>query len=284
MKKVSKYYESSILRSPYKPTKVKTSIDNTPGRLSSVAAAIRVLKAFSEEEVELGISALAQRLNLAKSTVHRLAATLVAEGLLEQNPVNGRYRLGIALFGLGALVRSRMDVSNQAQPFLHMLRERCGETVHLAIMDQTSIMYLFTLESSQAIRMHSYIGTRKPAFCTSEGRVLLAFGPPEVVQRVVAEELTARTPSTPSNPKALLKILATARADGYAFDDEESEMGMRGIAAPVYDSSGHVVAAVGLCGPTQRLTKKSLRSMLPQLLETTEAISMRLGYRPVMPK
>lgn len=259
---------------------MKAAIDKTEGRLSSVAAAIRVLKAFSEEEVELGISNLAQRLDLAKSTVHRLAVTLVAEGLLEQNPANGRYRLGIALFALGALVRRRLDVSNQAQPFLHVLRERSGETVHLAIMDQTSIMYLFTLESPQAIRMRSYIGTRKPAFCTSEGRAMLAFSSPDLVGRVIAEGLPARTANTPTDPKALLKILEAVRADGYAFDNEESEDGMRGIAAPIRDSSGNVIAAAGLCGPTQRLTKKALRNFIPQLLSTTEAISVRLGYRP----
>src|SRR6201996_3170887 len=142
---------------------------STEGRLSSVTAAIRVLKVFSEEEPEIGISNLAKRLKLAKSTAHRLATTLLAEGLLEQNTENGRYRLGLELFALGALVRRRIDVSNQALPFLHVLRERTDETVHLAILDGTSIIYLFNLESNQAIRVRSYIGVRKPAFCTSEG-------------------------------------------------------------------------------------------------------------------
>ena len=159
--------------------------DGTEGRLSSVASAIRVLKAFSETEVEIGISTLAKRLGLAKSTVHRLASTLTAEGLLEQNSENGRYRLGLGLFALGALVRRRMDISTQALPYLHELREITGETVHLATLEQSNIIYLFNLESHQAIRMRSYVGARKPAFCTSEGRVLLAFQSPEVLARVV---------------------------------------------------------------------------------------------------
>ena len=144
------------------------------GRLSSVSSAIHLLKTFSEEEAEIGISSLAKRLGQAKSTVHRLATTLLAEGLLEQNPENGRYRLGIELFALGALARRRLDVSNQAMPFLQLLREQTDETVHLAILDNTNIMYLYNLESTQAIRMRSYIGVRKPAFCTSEGRAILA--------------------------------------------------------------------------------------------------------------
>jgi DNA-binding IclR family transcriptional regulator len=96
---------------------------NLPGRLSSVSTAVRLLKAFSEQQIEIGISDLAKRLGVAKSTVHRLAVTLVAQGMLEQNPDTGKYRLGIALFRLGSLVRRRMIVSNEARPLLRELRE-----------------------------------------------------------------------------------------------------------------------------------------------------------------
>lgn len=250
------------------------------GRLSSVTSALLVLKVFSEDEAEIGISSLAKRLGLAKSTVHRLAVTLAAEGFLEQNPENGRYRLGLALFGLGALVRRRMDVSNQARPLLGVLRDKTQEGVHLAILADTSIMYLYNLETSQAIGIRSYIGTRKPAFCTCEGRVLLAFGPPEVVTSVIEEGLVARTPKTNTDPVALRKALDEVRQSGYAIDDEESEVGMRGVAAPVRDISGKVVAAVGLAGPIQRLTKKDLRALAPQVIATADAISTRLGHRP----
>lgn len=254
--------------------------ESTEGRLSSVASAIRVLKSFSEDEVEIGISALAKRLGLSKSTVHRLASTLTAEGLLEQNPDSGRYRLGLGLFALGALVRRRMDVSNQALPHLHTLREKTGETVHLATLDQGNIMYLFNLESPQAIRMRSYIGARRPAFCTSEGRALLAFQPLEVIGRVLKEPMLARTPQTSIDPAELRKTLDAVRRNGYAIDDEESEAGMRGIAAPIRDLNGNVIAAVGVAGPSQRLSKKALRGFVPALLESAEAISARLGHRP----
>lgn len=249
------------------------------GKLSSVSAAIRLLKAFSEEEAEIGISSLAKRLDQAKSTIHRLATTLLAEGLLEQNPENGRYRLGIELFALGALARRRLDVSNQAMPFLQLLREQTDETIHLAILDSTNIMYLYNLESTQAIRMRSYIGVRKPAFCTAEGQVILAFSPPNIVSSVLQEGLVARTPKTNTNPAQLLKTLEMVRADGYSIDDEESEIGMRGIAAPIRDMTGNVVAAVGIGGPTQRLAKKSLRSFATLLVNSADSISTRLGYR-----
>lgn len=249
------------------------------GRLSSVTSALRVLKVFSETEVELGISSIAKQLGLAKSTVHRLAVTLAAEGFLEQNPDNGRYRLGLTLFERGILVRRRMDVSNLGLPLLAALRDRTQETVHLAILAQTFIMYLYNLESSQAIGMRSYLGARKPAFCTCEGRVLLAFSAPEVVAAVLKEGLVARTPKTRTDPKELLRLLEEVRQTGYAVDDEESEIGMRGVAAPVRDISGAVVSAVGLAGPIQRLTKKDLRAFVPQVIGTADAVSARLGYK-----
>lgn len=262
--------------------KVETTADSEPatsGRLSSVTSALLVLQAFNSEEAEIGISSLAKRLGLAKSTVHRLAVTLASEGFLEQNPDNGRYRLGLTLFALGALVRRRMDVSNEARPLLGQLRDRTQEAVHLAILSNTSIMYLYNLESSQAIGMRSYIGTLKPAHCTAEGRVLLAFAPSETVKRVLAEKLAARTPKTVVDAAALRQVLDDVRQTGYAIDDEESEVGMRGLAAPIRDISGRVVAAVGLAGPIQRLTKKDLRALAPDVVETADAVSQRLGYR-----
>jgi IclR family transcriptional regulator, KDG regulon repressor len=249
-----------------------------PQRLSSVATAIKLLKAFSEDETEFGISGLAKRLGLAKSTVHRLATTLVADGLLEQDPQSGQYRLGVALFRLGALVRRRMDVSNEARPFLFDLRKKTNETVHLAILDGTEIMYVYYLESTQAIRMRSDLGGRKPAYCTAEGQAILAFGPPDVVDRVAKGGLRARTPQTITDASKLLKALTLVRQRGYAMDDEESEIGMRCIAAPVRNDSGEVVAAVGVAGPVSRLTKKTLASFAPHVIGTAAAISARLGH------
>jgi len=248
-------------------------------RLSSVASALLLLKTFSEDEAELGISSMAKRLGLAKSTVHRLAVTLASEGFLEQNQENGRYRLGLSLFALGVLVRRRMDVSNLGMLLLRALRDLTQESVHLAILTEDSIVYLYNVEGAQAIGARSYLGARKPAFCTSEGRVLLAFGSEQQVQVALAEPLAARTPKTVTDPKALLKLFDEVRRLGYAIDDEESESGMRGVAAPIRNISGTVVAAVGLAGPVQRLTKKKLHHLSLQVIDTADAVSARMGYK-----
>lgn len=246
-------------------------------RLSSVTSALRLLKAFSAQEPELGITELARRLGVAKSTAHRLASTLVAEGFLEQNAADGRYHLGLSLFALGTLVRRRMDVSHEAKPHLDALRDSTGETVHLAVLDGSNIVYLFNIESRQAIRMHSYLGVNMPAFCTSEGRALLAFSPEPVVARVLGGPLLPRTERTVTHPKQLRALLDQVRRDGHALDDEESELGMRSVAAPIFDASGAVVAAVGMGGPVQRLTRKSLRTLVPLVTQTAAMISARLG-------
>ncbi len=248
-------------------------------RLSSVATAIRLLKAFSEDEVEIGISAMARRLGVAKSTVHRLAVTLVSEGLLEQDRENGKYQLGIALFRLGALVRRRMNVSNEARPYLFDLREKTGETVHLALLDGHEIMYVYNLESPHAIRMRSDIGVRKPAHCTAEGQAILAFQPPEVVDAIVAAGLAPRTANTITSPEKFLKALALVRQRGWAIEDEESETGMVGIAAPIRNDAGDVVAAVGIAGPVMRLGRKTVAAFGPHVIATADQISVRLGYR-----
>jgi IclR family transcriptional regulator, KDG regulon repressor len=249
-------------------------------RLSSVSTAIALLKSFSESDVEMGISQLAKRLGVAKSTTHRLAMTLVSEGLLEQNLETGRYRLGISLFRLGSLVRQRMDISTEARPHLFALRESTGETVNLALLDGPQIMYVYNLESAHAIRMRSDVGVCKPAFCTAEGLVMLAFRPSAQVEVIIARGLKARTTKTRTDPRELRAMLDEVRARGYAIEDELSEEGMRAIAAPLHNSAGDVVAAIGIAGPVQRLWDGVLAAYVPKVVETSRIISARLGYRP----
>jgi DNA-binding IclR family transcriptional regulator len=250
-------------------------------RLSSVATAARLLKTFSEGEAEIGVTTLSKRLGVAKSTVYRLASTLVSEGMLEQNRENDKYRLGLALFGLGALVRQRMNVSTEARPHIFALRDATNETVHLAVPDGSQIIYVYDLESTQAIRQRANLGERKPAFCSAEGRAMLAFAGPSAVEAIVAGGLAPRTPYTDVDPERLKAALEDVRRKGYAREDEQCEIGMRSLAAPIRDAEGRVVAAVGIAGPTQRLSEDVLARFAPLVVNTAHLISARLGYRSV---
>jgi len=251
-------------------------------RLSSVANAIRLTKAFSESEYEMGISALAARLGLAKSTVHRLATTLVEYGMLEQNRESGRYRLGLALFELGTLVRRKMDVMSEAQGQIHALADLSGETVQLAILDHFSVLYIRIRESRQAVRMSSGLGSRAPAHCTGVGKALLAWQPPEVVKAVIDGGLKRFTENTIVEPQALLEELDSIRQKGYAIDDEEIEAGLRCVAAPIRNHTGRVMAAISVAAPVQRMSKKAVQTTVPSVVAAADAVSRRLGFLPSM--
>jgi DNA-binding IclR family transcriptional regulator len=172
-----------------------------------------------------------------------------------------------------------MTLSNEARPLLRDLREKVNETVHLAVLDGSEIMYVYNLESTQAIRSRSDVGVRKPAYCTAEGQAILAFQPADVVSRVIRDGLTARTPQTVTDAAALQKVLDGVRQRGCAVEDEESELGMRCIAAPIRNDGGEVIAAIGIAGPVSRLSRKALAGFTPHVIETAAAISARLGYR-----
>lgn len=249
-------------------------------RLSSVANAIRLTKAFSEQEFEMGISALATRLGLAKSTVHRLASTLVEYDILEQNRETGKYRLGLALFELGTLVRRKMDTASESRAQMYQLVQATGETVQLAVLDHQSVLYIRILESRQAVRMSSIAGSRAPAHCTSVGKVLLAYQPQDVVKQIIDNGLPRFTENTIVTPDALLDELAGVRQRGYAIDDEEIEVGLRCVAAPVRNHSGSVIAAISVAAPVQRMSKKNLQTTVPTVTAAADSISRRLGYLP----
>lgn len=251
----------------------------TKARLSSVANSIRLLTSFSGEEDELGITTLASRLRLAKSTVHRLASTLTSAGFLEQNAETGKYRLGVTLFELGALVRRRMDVANEARPKLRELLEKTGETVQLGIVDHFSVLYVYEMESPRAIRMAAAVGGRAPLHCTAVGKVLLAFQPEEYVKQLIDRGLATYTSKTPTRRETVLHMLEEVKARGHAIDDEESESGLRAIAAPVRNHTGAVIAALGVAAPVQRMSKKTLHTCVPTVIDTANAVSARLGYR-----
>jgi IclR family transcriptional regulator, KDG regulon repressor len=247
-------------------------------RLSSVANSIRLLTSFSGQENELGITTLASRLRLAKSTVHRLAATLTSAGFLEQNSETGKYRLGVALFELGALVRRRMDVANEARPKLRELLEKTGETVQLGIVDHYSVLYVYEMESPRAIRMAAAVGGRAPLHCTAVGKVLLAFQPADYMKQVIERGLTPYTAKTITKRDAVLGMLEEVRLREHAIDDEESEGGLRAVAAPVRNHSGAVIAALGVAAPVQRMSKKIMHTCVPSVIETANAVSARLGF------
>ena len=249
-------------------------------RLSSVTTAIHLLKTFSAEDEELGISELAKRLGVAKSTVHRLATALLDEALLQQNPNTGRYSLGIGLFSLGSLVRARLDITTESKTILTDLRDRTGENVRLAVLERSSVVLLHDFESPQAVRLRSATGQLRPAFCTAEGIVLLAgLREPELAS-VLAAPRTPRTPKTVVDEEGIRLAIRRAKRQGYAIEDEECDEGTRVLAAPVHNGEGRVVAAIAAAGPRSRIRKSQFGKLAQTVVEAADDVSRRLGYLP----
>jgi DNA-binding IclR family transcriptional regulator len=137
-------------------------------------------------------------------------------------------------------------------------------------------------ESRQAVRMSTGLGSRAPAHCTSVGKALLAFQPAELVQQVIDNGLKRYTEHTITEPAALLTELALVRQKGYALDDEEIEVGLRCVAAPIRDHTGQVTAAISVAAPVQRMSKKQVQQTIPSVVAAAETISRRLGYLPAL--
>jgi DNA-binding IclR family transcriptional regulator len=175
-----------------------------------------------------------------------------------------------------------MDAAGAAQEEIHQLAQATGETVQLAILDHLSVLYIRIRESRQAVRLSSSLGSRAPAYCTSVGKALLAFQPPEMVQQVIDQGLKRMTPNTITDSDLLLSELASIRSRGYAIDDEEIEPGLRCVAAPIRDHTGQVVAAISVAAPVQRMTKKQVQGTIPSVVAAAEAISRRMGYLPTL--
>ena len=252
------------------------------GGLSSVGNAARLLKAFLSREKEIGVSELARRLDLGKSTVHRLLTTLVQEGLVERNPDTGAYRLGLTMFELGQVVQSHMDLHGAVGPVLAALREETHEGCQVGVLDGHEVVYIDRLESSQTLRLFNETGRRVPVHTTSSGKVLLAHLTEPELERVLAaaSPLAQMTPRSITDPAVLRTELARIRARGWSEAVEEREIGVASIAAPIRDAAGRVVAAISIGGPAARMGAQQRRRLAEVVVEAGEAASRRLGWSP----
>lgn len=249
--------------------------------LSSVRNAARLLASFSAAEPELGVTELARRMGLAKSAVHRLLTTLASEHLVERNAATRRYRLGIRLYELGAIVSSHLELHDAVALYIDELRNLTGETVHVAILDGAEVVYVERRESPRTLRAFSRVGHRNFAHCTSTGKVLLAhLSSDELDALLRGRTLEAKTPYTITDPSRLREELDCVRLRGNATNINEGEEGLASVAAPIRDASGQVIAAISVAGPVSRLEGETLRRFAAATTQTAAAISERLGYRP----
>jgi len=255
-----------------------------PGRrqtavMGSVIKAFEVLEVFERKWRPLGVTELCRETGQPKSSLHRVLSTLVHAGVLEQNEA-GLYRLTLKLWRIGNLALSEIDLVHVAFPYLEQLCRAADETVHLAVLEPGGgVVYLSKVESPRSIRVQTQVGRVSPAWCTSTGRILLAFND-DVRERVLSGPITRLTPDTETDPARLREIVARVAADGLAVTKGENHPEMGGISAPVRDHAGKVVAAIGLGVPAFRMDMPLIERCGALVRRTAAEVSSALNYRP----
>ncbi|MED1605091.1 IclR family transcriptional regulator [Cytobacillus kochii] len=246
--------------------------------LSSVRNALRILKSFSTYEPVRTVSELAQELDLAKSTVSRLVSTLVNEGFLIKDDDSRGYRLGLSVLTLGGIVTNNLEIYKEAAPVLSKLVNITGETAHLAILDGLDTIYIHKEECHHPVRILTHIGRKNPSYCTSTGKVLLAFNEEFLLQEIISKGLLNYTVNTITDPYLLENELEQVRKQNYAVSTEELTEGTKSIAAPIRDHTGKVVCAINIVGPIQRMNDYHIPEMAKRVIEAGNEASKRLGY------
>ena len=252
--------------------------------VQSVERAIRILQCFTKAKPELRLKDITEELDLNKSTVHGLLNTLKQHGLLQQDEETQKYRLGWAVLEMGNCLLSSIDIRNVASPFIKELCAQTGETVHLVVLEGKDVVYIDKQESNQSIRLFTSIGTRYPAYATGVGKAILAYKPPESLMQHLPDTLVQLTPTTMTNHEEMSESLAQVRRAGYAVDNEENLAGLSCVAAPIFDHTNKVAAAISVAGPSTRITPERIPQLAEVVVSAARQISIHLGCRDLSSK
>jgi DNA-binding IclR family transcriptional regulator len=244
--------------------------------------AIRILSLLADGKTRTPVE-VSEGIDLSPSTTFRLLTTLSYHNYIKRDERTNQYRLGLACLELAHAYTDSNDLRKVALPELEALRDDVKETVHLAVLDNMEIVYLEKLTGLHAIgMMSSRVGGRAPAHCTGVGKALLAYQKPDLIRSHYKKQgLTRFTDTTITEPEVLMQELEGIHQRGYAFDKGEHEYEVRCIAAPIFDLSGDVVAALSISGPSARMDPLEDNDMLIQKTKQTALdISRQLGYSP----
>jgi len=248
--------------------------------IQAVSHALDLLEQFHGEVDELGVTELSKRLKLHKNNVFRLLATLESRGYIEQNRATENYRLGLKSLELGQTFIKQMGLLRQAKPILDRLVQECNETSYVAIFKEGHVVYLDVVETDLTVRVVSRVGSRLPGYCTAAGKVHLAYMSDEEIDAILpTRELKGYTANTFVDRDVLKKELRQIAEQGYAIDNEELDLGVRCVAAPIRDYTRRIVGAVSISGPSMRLPDERMeKELIPLVTHSAEDLSTRLGY------
>ena len=249
--------------------------------INSLDRALRILMILGERGIPMRVSDISRKLGIDKSTAYRIITTLRARGFVEQESESRKYTLGLKVLEVAALKLRSIRLVPVAKPFLEELMLRTKEAVHLGVLAEGEVMYIDSEQCSGPFNVNTVVGGRAPLHSSAVGKALLAARPLEEVNRFVAiKGLTRFTDRTIIITEDLHEHLAGVRKRGWAMDDEETYVGVRCLAAAIYDHRGSAVASIGASGPVQRITHERVTFLGQLVKEVANKISRRLGYIP----
>ena len=252
--------------------------DKQPDAVSSVMKVFGILQALGEER-DHGITELAQRVMMSKSTVYRFLQTMKALGYVTQEGESEKYSLTPKLFELGATALQNVDLIRSADVQMRELSRLTKETIHLGALEEDSIVYIHKIDSLYNLRMYSRIGRRNPLHTTAIGKVLLAWRDRAEVNDILKEvEFKRSTANTIVTREALLEVLDQVKVQGFGEDNEEQEEGLRCIAVPVFDRFGVVIAGLSISFPTIRFSEEAKSDYVAMLHRAARTLSAEMGY------
>lgn len=245
--------------------------------IESVENAARVLLMLRTQPM-VRVAEVAVELGIARSSAHRMLTTLQSQGLLRQNPGNRAYVPGSQLIQLGLAVTGAGDLRSEVRPVLELLGRETEETVHLIVLEGTTIVFLDGVEGRNVIRAAVRTGDRAPAHASAAGKVLLSgLTQDELRARYPGGRLHGGTVDAISTRRALENELETIRISGYAMNRGESELDLHAVAAPIRDARGDIRGAISISGPASRLTEGAMALHAQRLLEALERLGSSLS-------
>lgn len=246
--------------------------------IQSVDRALRMLDLFDEYENEIKITDISIRMGLHKSTVHSLLKTLQIHGYIDQNPENGKYKLGMKLFERGNFVIHGLDIRKVAKTHLVDLSTKTGQTTHLGILNGKEGIYIEKVQGTKAVILYSRIGRRIPIHCSAIGKSLVAFKSKEELRTLLQDYIyNVQTPNTIKNEDDFLVELEQVCNRGYAIDNQENEPGVRCRAVPLHDHTGQVIAAVSMSTLVTQVDDEELLIFTEMLKQEANEISLKMG-------
>lgn len=249
---------------------------NSDQPVTLIVRTLDTLELLARSGSAVTLTDLSEATSTPKATMHRLLQTLQSRGYVGQE-ADGRYLAGIRCFELGSMWAQNLDVRSVAAPYLATLNQDTQETVHLAVYEHGDVVYIDVLMTPKQVMAKSYVGRRCPAAFVATGRVLLAYCERAEIAHVLAEPLPRYTDQSVTDPEELMSILARVRVDGYGVNRCGYRAEVSGIAAPVRDYTGRVVAAVGLCMPDYRFSTDRIDYLRDVTIQTAIQVSRALG-------